>query len=153
MKKLFGFAFLALLTGLCLCSGCKTQLEPGGAYAPTSTNADGVVTATAAPDLALFTLDASYDLAYNAILTACRIEKQNRALLRTISPQIKLEMDKVRAATWEIDQQWAAARAAYLTNPVAANLTPIQRALAELQRWNATATALLPKDTHPPLPP
>lgn len=143
-----------VLQVLCVLSlvvcGCQHRLEPGGAYAPAVTNAAGVIIPTAAPDLTLFTLDASYDLAYTATLTACRIEKQNRLFLQSIAPGLKREMDKVRAATWQIDQDWAKARAAYLSQPVAANLSAIQRALAEMQRWNAVATSLLPSINAPP---
>lgn len=149
-------AFIALLcavTWLAFTPGCAQKLQPGGAYAPALVNPDGSVTPTAAPDMALFVLDASYDLAYQTVLTACRLEKQNRPLLGRVFPELKREMDKVRIATWQIDQDWAAARAAYLDHPVAANLTAIQRALAEMERWNAVATALLPKANAPPLPP
>lgn len=143
MKKIFFLLFAVAL--IAFAPGCKNRLQPGGAYAPAVVNADGSVTATAAPDMALFVLDASYDLAYNAVLTACRIEKQNRPLLRTIFPDLKKQMDKVRAAVWEIDQDWAKARAAYLAHPVPDNLPAIQRALTEMQRWNAVATTMLPK--------
>lgn len=154
MKKFLSFSALLLTVAvLAFTPGCARKLQTGGAYAPGIVNTDGSVTPTAAPDMALFVLDASYDLAYNAVLTACRIEKQNRPLLGRVFPELKREMDKVRIATWQIDQDWAAARAAYLDHPVAANLTAIQRALAEMERWNAVATALLPKANAPPLPP
>ncbi|TXH09652.1 MAG: hypothetical protein E6R03_16540 [Hyphomicrobiaceae bacterium] len=138
------FLIFALSLGLLGCVGPQ-RLETGGAYAPALTNAVGEVTATAAPDLTLFLLDASYDFAYQSALTACRIEQKNRALLAASFPRLKSDMDKFRQQIWETDLVWATARQAYLTNPVPANLEPIHRAIAEMERWNAAATALIPK--------
>jgi len=145
--SLFAIGYCLLAISLTGC-GHKT-LEAGGAYAPAITNVDGTLTATAAPDYALLALDSSYDLAYETALTACRFEQRNRVLLRQLSPGIKKQMDQVRAEVWKLDGQWAVARKAYLAQPVAANLDPIRRILAEMQRWNAVATSLIPQENTP----
>jgi hypothetical protein len=126
----------------------EKRLEVGGAYAPAVTNVvSGEVTATAAPDMALFVIDSGYQRLYDATLTILRIEKNNRALLSQQFPDLKRQTDEVREAVWQIDGDWAAARQAYLTNPVPANLDALNRTLAEMQRWNAAASTLLPAQT------
>jgi hypothetical protein len=140
------FLVFALGLGLTGCAG-PDRLEPGGAYAPTITNSVGQVTPTAAPDLALFLSDSTYDLAYSSALTAFRLEKNNRILLAKLFPDLKREMDRMRDQVWEADGQWANARQAYLTNPVPANLSALERTIAEMQRLSATAQTLLPKES------
>lgn len=145
--KLIGL-FLAFALPIFLLLGCaNNRLEPGGAYAPVLTNDVGQVTAAAEPDMALFVSDSTYDLAYNAALTVFRIEKNNRALLKQLYPDLKKEMDRLRDQVWEADGHWAEARQAYLANPVPANLDALNRTLAELQRLSAAAETLLPKES------
>ena len=114
--------------------GCKTsQLEPGGAYAPT--NAAGVVLYN---DVGLALADASYKFAYETALAVMRFERDNRAAIAAISPSIgasvKTEMDKMRTQVWAVDVRWAKARQAYKLSPTPAGLTTLQTVLSEIQR-------------------
>jgi len=119
-------------------TGCASKLESGGAYAPISisTNASGIVTtnATATPDIGLFFADAAYKTAYDLVDGCLAFEMNNRAQLQSLSPSIKIELDKVRLVAWDIDQRWAIARKAYLANPTPAGLTDLQLIFAELQK-------------------
>lgn len=139
-----GTAALLFILSLCtiFMTGCGTpRLEQGGAYAPVDTN--GV--ATAAPDYAFFVVDSAYDLAYSAVDSVFTFERQNRAMLWAISPTIKHSLDNLRPQAWGIAVKYAKARAAYMANPVPANLTLLQQLLAEVQQLSATVQALLPQ--------
>lgn len=127
-----------LLACFCLAAtpiGCASKLETGGAYAPTGQ----------APDKAFFVADAAYDLAYGAMDGAFKFEKQNRALLWQISPQIKHTLDKLRPQALVVAREYTAARRAYLANPTASGLSTLQTVLNRLQQVSAAATAALPK--------
>lgn len=132
--------FLPLLTLILLASfalvipACKTKLEPGGAYSPVVTNADGTITPTQAPDVALALADQTYKFAYNTVMGVCELERNNRAELWKVSPKIKETLDQVRPVAVQIDQRWARARQAYLENPTPAGLTGIKLAIAEINR-------------------
>jgi len=108
-------------------TGCKSpNLEPGGAYNPSP--------ATLAPEQALYVTDAAYHLAYDAVDQVLLFEMNNRAQLQAVSPKIKTALDGIRPTAADIDHRWAMARAAYKASPTAANLTVIQKILAEIQR-------------------
>jgi hypothetical protein len=134
---------LLLFTGL-IVTGCGTaRLEQGGAYAPVDTN--GV--ATAAPDYAFFAVDSGFDLAYSAVNSIFTFERQNRAVLWKISPEIKHTLDKVRPQAWGYAVQYAQARRAYLANPTPAGLTLLQTISAKVQQLGATVQVLVPQKT------
>jgi len=129
-------------------TGCKqSQLEQGGAYSPgiTSyvTNADSTVstnfTATAAPDLAFYAVDSSFDLAYTTADAAFSIERKNRAFLWKISPQIKKTCDQLRPQFWSYVGKYTAARDVYKSNPSPPNLTTLQTLYNQVK---ATADAV-----------
>lgn len=111
-------------------SGCKTpNLEPGGSYAPT--NSAGTVIRK---DVALFASDAAHKFAYEAIQTVFKFERDNRAELRAISPNIKAELDKIRVQVVLIERRWASSRAAYRQTPTPEGLEGLNAVIAELQR-------------------
>jgi hypothetical protein len=129
-------------------SGCKSaKLEPGGAYAPVTTNADGTTTATQAPDLALFEVDSAFDLAYTATDAVFNIERSNRQMLWSISPQIKHTLDGIRPQAVDAKKRYALARKAYLANPVPANLDALNTVLATMKNLSSAAAAALPNQT------
>jgi hypothetical protein len=154
IKKLVpGLAAVGLAIGLVLAgNGCSTQkLELGGAYAPAITNATtGEVTAVMQPDLAFYTVDAAFGLAYSGIDFVFGFERQNRAWLWRISPEIKHGLDRVRPEAVRVRDDYSRARAVYATNAVPANLTVLEQLLAKAQQVNATVTALLPAMTNAP---
>ena len=130
MKRLVPIIALVACLGL---SACKSTLEPGGAYAPTTTNAvTGVITATQAPDMAFYNIDSAYLLAYSTANAAFDFERNNRAMLWKISPQIKHTLDTIRPQAVAANMRYLAARASYLANPVPAGLTQLQTILAEI---------------------
>lgn len=140
-----------LLASALAFSGCgHATLEQGGAYAPATTNAAGVVTATVAPDYAFFIADSAFDLAVSALDATFTFERVNRAMLWQISPQIKHGLDQVRPEAVALKVDYARARAVYIANPVPANLTTLQAALAKAQQLSATAAALLPAQVKTP---
>lgn len=127
-----------LLTLVVVCIGsnlsCKSpKLEPGGVYAPT--NAVGQVLYN---DLGLALTDASYKFAYETALSPLKFERDNRAEIFALSPDVglsvKQSLDKVRAEIWDIDQRWAAARKVYKANPTPGGLTTLQTVLSEIER-------------------
>lgn len=121
---------VGLMSLALLFSGCKTaKLEAGGVYAPT--NAVGQVVAN---DVGLALADASYKLAYDTALAVFRFERNHRAEIYRLSPQVKTELDKLRPQVVAIDRRWALARQAYKANPTPSGLTTLQTILAEAQR-------------------
>lgn len=116
-------------------TGCKSTLEPGGAYAP----------AGQAPDKAFFAVDAAFDIAYSAVDAAFNFEKTNRQLLWKISPEIKHVMDKVRPQALVVAREYTEARRAYLLNPTPSGLTQLQTILSRLQQLSVAVTSALPK--------
>ncbi len=126
MKKLLLIAPLLLFLAAV---GCKTTLEPGGAYAPTNSLGQVIYN-----DTGLALADTSYKLAYETTLAVFRFERQNRAALWAISPEIKHTLDKARVQVQGIDRRWAEARQMYKLNPTPAGLSVLQTVLAEIQR-------------------
>lgn len=128
-------SLVLLLAGLSACqTGCKTSLEQGGAYAPVTTNLDGTVTPTQAPDLSLALLDQTYKTVYSTVLNICNLERDNRAALWALEPGIKKSLDQIRPVIVEVDLKWARSRQAYLANPTPAGLTQLETVLAQLDR-------------------
>lgn len=132
------FALALLLAGLG--SSCRGRLQPGGAYAPTT---NGVPVTQ--PDYAFYVTDAAYDLAYSTIDGAFKFEQDNRITLWKITPKIKHALDDIRPKASQVNQQYLAARTAYMLHPVPANLSALQSLLAKMQQLSVTATAALPK--------
>lgn len=133
-----------LLTALVLLTGCALfsadKFEPGGAYAKTAT-------AAAMPDL--YVTDAAFDLAWKSVNTAFKFEQDNRATLWVISPKIKHSLDAIRPEASQVWLDYAAARQAYLTMPIAANMDALRAALAKLQQYNTTALAVMATKGNP----
>lgn len=149
-KTLLGAALaLALMPFLLLPSGCKSgKLETGGAYAPgveVVTDGRTNVVATAAPDRSLFVIDSAFELAYSAVDTAFSIEKTNRQLLWSISPDIKHTLDRIRPQAAEAVRTYTRAREQYLQNPIPANLSLLETTLRQLQNLASAAQMALPK--------
>lgn len=138
MKRLF-LAFLLLAMPLVF--GCKGTLQSGGAYAPTDASGQP----TQAPDMAFFVADAAYQVAYNTIDAAFTFERNNRATLFKISPQIKHTLDDIRPNLVTANNDYLLAREAYKSNPTPANLSTLQTVLAKIQQLVPTVTAVLPK--------
>lgn len=123
---------LCLLPALLL--GCKSpSLEPGGVYAPKDELGRVVYS-----DIGLALADASYKFAYETVLSPLKFEKDNRAQIMALDPQIGLKvkqaLDKVRVEVWEVDVRWAKARNMYRANPTPVGLSNLQTILLELQR-------------------
>lgn len=129
---------LLLVCGCGLLRGDK--FEPGGAYAKTETSA-------AMPDL--YVTDAAFDLAFKSLDTTFKFERDNRAALWVISPKIKHALDGLRVEASQVWLDYAAARQAYLSVPIAANLDTVRLALAKLQQINATALAVIATKGNP----
>lgn len=153
MKKLT----ISLIAAVALAvsfTACKThKLEPGGAYAPATlnvtTNADLTTTTnvveTAAPDQALFEVDSAFELAYMAVDTAFKLEKQNRELLWSISPSIKHTLDDIRPKALEAVQRYTKFRRIYLLQPTPAGLSQLQTILSQMQSFSTAAQGALPR--------
>lgn len=135
--------FTVLICGLallCALPGCKTQLETGGAYAPT--NSVGQV--VQAPDVAFFQVDSAFDLAMSLANSVFNIERDNRAFLESINPNIKHSLDAIRPNAKLAAAEYATARKAYKATPTPAGLTALETALAKIKQVNAAAQAVLP---------
>lgn len=138
--KPFRIAFASLIIFACLAflaapTGCASRLESGGAYAK----------ANQAPDKAFFAVDSAFDIAYSAVDTVFKFEKNNRTFLWQISPEIKHTLDKLRPQAKAAVITYGRARSAYLANPTPAGLTTLQTTLSEMQRLASTAQEILPK--------
>ncbi|HEV2207322.1 MAG TPA: hypothetical protein VG167_00990 [Verrucomicrobiae bacterium] len=139
MKRLIGVIGLMGLLALALLPGCgKATLEQGGAYAPMT---NGVPAAQ--PDLAFYQVDAAYDLAYSTVDAAFLFERQNRAMLWSVAPEIKKALDQVRPEALKVRDDYAAAREAYLSNPTPAGLSSLGTALAKVKQIAATVAATM----------
>ena len=132
---------LILAASLCLFSGCTSpKLEAGGAYATSGTN---VVANTV--DYGFFVADSAFDLAYSAIDAAFKFERDNRAMLWAVSPNIKHTLDGIRPQASAAAATYAEARKHYLFAPSSAGLTELQTALAAVQRIESAVQSALPK--------
>lgn len=128
-------AALLILPGIFF-SGCGTsRMETGGAYAQTNT----------VPDLQFYQADAAYDLAYFSVDAIFKFEFDNRDMLWKLSPDIKHTLDKIRPQAWDANVAYLKARDTYKANPVPANLTAVQTALAKMQQLAATAKTVIPQ--------
>lgn len=127
-------------------SGCKSSLQSGGAYAPDpTTNAvTGVVTQIAS-DKPFFIVDGAFYLAYSAVDAAFTFERDNRATLWALSPEIKHALDRIRPQAVIARNEYIAARKAYIANPTPSGLDTLNTILAKIQQLQATATAVIPK--------
>ena len=132
MKRFYSL-FLALAC-LVAMPACKSSLAPGGAYA-----------VQGQPDMAFFVADADYQVAYQTVDAAFVFERNNRAYLWTISPNIKHTLDGIRPQAVKVNADYLIARAAYIANPTPPGLTGMQAILAKMQQLVATATSVLPK--------
>lgn len=130
----FTCALLLAFSNGCLLTNPDKKFEPGGAYAKTATTA-------AMPEL--FAADSAFDLAYKALDTTFKYERDNRAALWSVSPKIKHTLDALRPQASQAWLDYAVARQAYLATPTAANLSPLQTALGKLQQLNSTALAVI----------
>jgi hypothetical protein len=143
--KVYGLALAGLLAlGLVGgTAGCgKATLEAGGAYAPTNS--------AVAPDLALYQIDLAFDLADSATRELMKFERDNRALLWKVDPNIKKTFDQWRPKIVVAEQEFALARMGYLANPVPSGLDQMGTILARLQQISGVLKSIaLP----PPLPP
>jgi hypothetical protein len=143
-RKLAG---LLLATALVFTfTGCQSKLQPGGAYAPTVTNSDGTVTATFAPDKAFFTIDAGFDFAYAGIQSLFAYERDNRAFLKSISPDIKKTLDSIRPDVVRAVVDYGKARNAYKANPTPAGLSTLRTIEGRVGQLASAAQAVIPKN-------
>lgn len=115
--------------------GCRATLETGGAYAPAGQQAD----------MAFYAVDGAFDLAFSTVDAAFKFEKQNRAQLWKISPNIKHTLDKIRPEASQVVRQYLTAREAYKKNPTVEGLSDLETALATIKRLADAAIAVIPK--------
>ncbi len=159
--KLLSLLLLGALATFWL-TGCQLgakKLEVGGDYAPAnfvvSTDAQGLtttnVTATQAPDIMLYALDSSFDLAESTIQGVFKAERDNRAFLWSVSPQIKHSLDKIRPVAWDVIRRYTQARSVYLANPTPANLTVMQELLSKGKALALSAIAASAPTNLPPV--
>jgi hypothetical protein len=127
---------LLLLLGFSLAFvGCKATLEPGGPYAPTGQQAD----------MPFYVVDGAFNLAYTTVDATFKWEKDNRAALWKLSPDIKKTLDTIRPEASKVVKQYATARSAYLKNPTPEGLSDLQFALATIRKVADVALATIPK--------
>lgn len=125
---------ICLIAVALLALGCvATRLSTGGAYAQSEAS-------KAQPEL--FALDASFDVAYAALDTVFKYEKQNRSALWKLSPNIKHGLDKLRKESVIVATDYATARTVYLTNQVE-GLSRMQSSLNKLQAAGASAVVVI----------
>jgi len=142
MRKLF-FTFTLALAMVAGFTACKTQkLETGGAYAPIA--ADG--TQVIAPDLGLYAADSAFKLAHTAVNIAFEFERDNRAFLKTISPEIKKSLDDLRPQAVACWVAYAKARTAYLQYPTPAGLDRLASITGKMTQLLNAANAVIPKE-------
>lgn len=147
LQRIFGLTLVALTLSFGV--GCKSssKLEPGGAYAPARPvveNGQTNMVATAAPDKGFFVADAAFDLAYATVNAAFQFERDNRAWLFQVSPDIKHSLDKIRPEAVNVAKTYGEVREAYERNPTPAGLTQLQTILGQMQRLTVAAQAALP---------
>lgn len=156
MKTKLLLCATALLGFTLLCTeGCKKTLEVGGAYAPSvvSTNpVTGVVTTNIvnAPDLAFYQIDSGFLAAYASVDAIFSWERDNRAFLWTVSPNIKHTLDQARPTAAALVKNYGVARQAYKANPTPAGLDLLKTILSKLQAIQAAASAVATNMTATP---
>jgi len=136
-------AVVAVVASLVVVGCSSTKLESGGAYAPVDVSGNAIVK----PDPAFYVIDAAYAVAYATVDGVFKFEQDNRLFLWQVSPNFKQALDKIRPEAVKVRDDYARCRLAYKANPVPANLTQLQTALARVQQLTATAAALLPTAT------
>lgn len=144
-KRIVGAVLFAVTVNLAaglLFSGCGgAKLETGGAYAPVGTNGVAVV----APDIEFYAVDLAYKTAWLTADAAFNFERDNRAALWQLSPQIKRTLDSIRPKAKAADHDYLVGRAAYMANPTPAGLSTLQEILARMKQIVATVQAVLPQ--------
>lgn len=141
MKKVKWMMAIALVAMIGLV-GCKTKLEPGGAYAPT--NELGQVQ----ENLPFEITDLAWKMTYDVADSVFSFERRNRVTLWNISPDIKHTLDKLRPKFWSIVQAWARARKAYEEYPSPAGLDTANNVVTELQRLLPAIQAAIPESAR-----
>jgi hypothetical protein len=91
----------------------------------------------------LLIADNLYKVAFTSLDLLFNIERDNRAALWALNPNIKRGLDKVRDDAWEINKQWAEARVLYKANPTPEGLTKLQTILAKIQQLIPVAQSAL----------
>lgn len=134
MKRITNLLLLFVI--LVVGAACKSTLQEGGAYNPAPE--------TVQPEKALYAADASYKFAWVTINTAFDFERENRATLWKISPDIKKSLDKLRPEAQRANTRYLQARAVYLTNSVSVNLSDLESALSGIQRVATSVQAVIP---------
>lgn len=147
-------AIIGVLALGLLLTACKSTLAPGpyGGGVIIVTNTTGVVTNTVSADMGLYVADGSFVAAVSALDLAFRFEKDNRATLWKISPEIKHGLDLIRPGAEQGVQAYRAARAAYVKNPTPAGLDLLTTILAKVQQAASAATAAVTSVTTTPAP-
>lgn len=161
-----GAATVASMVALCLFvpvfSGCNGKLANGGAYAPgtteLSTNAATGVIATnfipsQAPDYPFAQTEIAFDFAYSTINAVFDFEENNRAMLWSISPQIKKTLDSIRPQAVQARNDYIKARIAYMANPEPVNLSTLQDVLTRVKDIATAVQAAIPPSVSTTTPP
>jgi hypothetical protein len=91
----------------------------------------------------LLVADNLYRVSYTTLDLLFTFERDNRAALWSLNPNIKRGLDKVRNEAWEINVQWATARALYKANPTPDNLGALETILAKIQQLVPVAQTIL----------
>lgn len=130
MKRLSSVLAVIALSSV-LWMGCKSTLEPGGAYAPTN----------AAPDKAFYVADGAFMVAAGTLDTVFRFERDNRAALWKLSPNIKHTLDKIRPEAATAVVAYKAAREQYEKQPTPVGLDLLNTVLSKLSALSSAAAA------------
>jgi hypothetical protein len=103
--------------------------------------------AEVAPDYSFFIVDSGFDLAASTIDGVFKFERENRAALFKLSPAIKHDLDTLRPQVLSVEKDYLKARAAYMANPVPANVSTLQTILGKVQQLVAAVSAAMPAGT------
>lgn len=145
MKRFAVFFSLVGLGALFFLSACKSTLAPGGAYAPTviTTNAAGqlVTNQVVMADMAFYVTDSAFLMSASALDVAFRFERDNRAALWQLDPNIKHTLDRIRPDALAAVTTYKAARGAYKSSPTPTGLSLLNTILAKVQQFATTASA------------
>lgn len=115
--------------------GCKATLQEGGAYN----------TGNPVVDQGFFATDAGFNVAYSVIDAAFKFEQANRALLWSVSPQIKQKLDAIRPQAQQLVVAYISARDLFLKTPTVANKKKLDAVLVETQKLSEATFAILPQ--------
>lgn len=137
-------ASLILAASLWVAIGCRSIIETGGPYNPTTTNTTtGVV--TSAPDKPFLVVESAFSLAYSALDAAFTFEKNNREMLWATSHDIKHALDSIRPKAVIARDSYIRARKLYTSIPNQANLEFLRGALSRVESLSKEAQAAIPK--------